>query len=144
MLEFLLICDSNGSSIYSRKLHDTYNLSKIESLPGLISTLDSMGRTVFKKDIAIVTFGEDNLSNISESTSKIVLISKDTFAQEKRINFVYLSSGDCSMQLLRELTTTIYMELKPHLRMEPLDYKKIEILVNKILDNKFKGVVSCR
>ncbi len=143
MLEFLLICDSDGLSYYNRQIRDTLQFKDPTLLSGLISAIDAMGRHVFNKKVAIVTYGEDNISTIDETVSKIIVISKELFNQPKRINFVFFSSGDCSIKILREVATTLFIEIKTLLRVDPPDYNKIKLIVDKIIDNNFKGFKNC-
>jgi hypothetical protein len=143
MLEFLLICDSDGLSFYNRQFRDTIKFNEPALLSGLISAIDSLGRHVFNKKVAVVTYGEDNVSNVDESISKIIVISKDLLAQDKRMNFVFFSSGDSSIKALREITTAIFIEIKSLLRVHPPDYKKIGLIVDKIIDNKYKDLIAC-
>ncbi len=139
MLEYLLINDSSGTSIYSRKFRDSFKLGEPTLLSGLITAIDSIGRQLFSKQIAVVTYGEDNLCNIDESVSKIVVLSRDLFTQEKHINFVFFSTGDCSMKVLREIVTTIFLEIKTFLKDDQPDYKRIGLIVDRIVENNYKG-----
>ncbi len=143
MLEFLLICDSDGLPFYNRQFRGTIKLNDPSLLSGLISAIDAMGRHVFNKKIAIVTYGEDNISTIDESISKIIVISKEFLADDKRINFVFFSAGDCAMKILREVATTLFIEIKTLLRADPPDYKKIGLIVDRIIENNFKGFKNC-
>ncbi len=143
MLESLLITDSTGTALCHRKFRESFKSVEPSLLSGLISAIDSIGRQVFNKELAVVTYGEDNLSSIDETVGKIVVISKDLFAQDKRINFVFFSTGDCSMKILRQVVTTLYIELKNLLRDEQPDYNKIGLIVDKVIDNNFKGFKNC-
>ncbi len=143
MLEYLLICDTAGQSLYHRKFRESFKISEPSLLSGLISEVDSIGRQVFNKQVAVVTFGEDSLASIDESVSKIVVISKELFGQDKRINFVFFSTGDCSMKILRQVVTTLYMEIKNLINDEHPDNPKIGLIVDKVIDNNFKGFKNC-
>ncbi len=143
MLESLFITDCTRTALVHRKFRESFKEIEPTMLSGLISAIDSIGRLVFNKEFAVVTYGEDNISNIGDTVSKIVNFSKDLFAQDKRISFVFFSTGDCSIKILRQLVTTLYIELKNLLRDEQPNHDKIGLIVNKIIDNNFKGIKNC-
>ncbi len=138
MLEFLLISDTDGTTIYHRKFRESFKFGDPVLLPKLISDIDSIGRQLFSKQIAVVTYGEDSLCNVDESVSKIVVLSRDLFTQEKHVNFVFFSAGDCAMKILREVVTTIFLEIKTLLKSDHPDYKRIGLIVDRIIENNYK------
>ncbi len=140
MLESLLIHDTSGTSIYHRNFRESFKFGDPTLVSGLISAIDSIGQQLFSKQIAVVTYGEDNISNIDEPISKILVFSRDLFGQEKHINFVFFSTGDISMKVLREVVTTIFLEIKTLLKGDQPDYKRIGLIVDHVIENHFKGL----
>jgi len=142
MLEYLVICDSSGLPIYTRIFHQSKTFDEPSLLSDLISAIDSLGRSLFSKKTAVITYGEDNITSLEESVSKIIVISKDLPSEDKHVNFVFVSSGDISLKALGEIATTIYIEIKQLLRISHPDYKKIQLSTDKIIDNNFKGLIN--
>jgi len=83
-LKCLLISDDSGIPFYSRE----FDFEGIDAtlLSGLLSAVGTIGKTLFKQDIATIVFGE----NIQpKNASKITVISKEFFQIKKQIFFVF-------------------------------------------------------
>jgi hypothetical protein len=141
MLERLIIYDSSGQPFYARTFHGS-SIEDSSLLSGLIAAIQSFGRSLNAKKFATLTYGEDDVTTLGEPVRKIVIMSKDLFTQDESLNFVFLTSGECHLKVLREIVTTIYMEIKTLLRSPLPDYKKIQAITDKYLDN-YKGLENC-
>ncbi len=142
MIERLLICNKGGAVLYSR---DFGNVPEIESdlLGGLISVIDNMGHNLFKKKIATINFGEESPSVMGEAMAKIVFITKDMLSEGLNFYFIFFCRGEHSLQLLRQISTSIFIECKNTLRVPNPDLYQLETQVTKILQKfptEFKGV----
>ena len=97
MIKSILICDSRGYAFYSR-IFDK-NLTGYDStlFSGFISAIGTIGRELFKEEIATISFGYDS------NAPNIVVLSKDFFGTDKRIYFVFLTQGDIDLQKVKIL-----------------------------------------
>lgn len=142
MIRSLLICDSLGHPFFSRRIDVKMEQIDDALLGGLISAIGSLGKNLFKQEIATITFGMGN-KNISNDQSSIVIVSKDLFFEDKIIYFVFFIQGECNHQLTREIATTIFIETKQILK-HPFDVQAdVRTKVNKIIDTRFQGFKSC-
>jgi hypothetical protein len=109
---------------------------------GLISAIGSLGKNLFKQEIATITFGMGN-KIVSNDQSSIVIVSKDLFIEDKIIYFVFFIQGECNHQLTREIATSIFIETKQSLK-HPFDVQAdLKSKVNRMLDTRFQGLKIC-
>ncbi len=141
MIEQMLIVDQGGIPFYSKKFKNSAHDVDPSLLGGLISAIDSMGAQLFQKKIATIKFGEESFHSAGESLSKIVFINKDLFHDDKHIFFVFFCSGDHSLKVLREITTSVFIEVKSFLRAPSSDMNKIQQKVDHILETRFQTIL---
>ncbi len=134
-LKSMLICDNTGLPFFSRDFDEFVEIDDA-LLSGLLSAIGTIGKTLFKQDIATITFGE----NIGPNNSKIVTISRELFSLQKQIFFVFFLQGDIALKQLRSLSTMIFMEAKHIFKNRVPDQKLVGDLIDKIVDNKFDGL----
>lgn len=140
MIERMLIVDKGGLPLYSRKFVETEDIEP-SLLAGLVSAIDSMGYTLFKKKIATISFGDDTLSSLGETISKIVFISKDISRLDKNFYFVFFCNGDDSLKIMRQISTRIFIEIKSHLQTEITDSAILSRRVDRVLENNFMNFI---
>ena len=134
-LKCLLISDDSGIPFYSRE----FDFEGIDAtlLSGLLSAVGTIGKTLFKQDIATIVFGE----NIQpKNASKIIVISKEFFQIKKQIFFVFFYHGEQNMKQLRQLATTIFMESKHSFRDRTPETQQLRKSIDRIIDLKFDGL----
>ena len=134
-LKCLLISDDSGIPFYSRE----FDFEGIDAtlLSGLLSAVGTIGKTLFKQDIATIVFGE----NIQpKNASKIIVISKEFFQIKKQIFFVFFYHGEQNMKKLRQLATTIFMEAKHSFRDRAPETQQLRKNIDRIIELKFAGL----
>ena len=135
-LKCLLISDNSGIPFYSRQ----FDFEGIDAalLSGLLSAVGTIGKTLFRQDIATITFGE---SIQAKNSSKIIVIARDFFALKKQIFFVFFYHGEHNMKQLRQLATTIFMEAKHAFRDQaPQEMHQLRKSIDRIIELKFDGL----
>ncbi len=134
-LKCLLISDDSGIPFYSRE----FNFEGIDAtlLSGLLSAVGTIGKTLFRQDIATITFGA---SIQTKNSSKIIVISKEFFAIKKQIFFVFFYHGEHNMKQLRQLATTIFMDSKQSFRNRTPETLQLRKDIDKIIELKFDGL----
>ncbi len=134
-LKCLLISDDSGIPFYSRE----FDFAGIDAtlLSGLLSAVGTIGKTLFKQDIATIVFGE----NIQpKNASKIIVISKEFFQIKKQIFFVFFYHGEQNMKQLRRLATTIFMEAKQSFRNRTPETQQLRKNIDRVIELKFDGL----
>ena len=134
-LKCLLISDDSGIPFYSRE----FDFAGIDAtlLSGLLSAVGTIGKTLFKQDIATIVFGE----NIQpKNASKIIVISKEFFQIKKQIFFIFFYHGEQNMKQLRRLATTIFMEAKQSFRNRTPETQQLRRSIDRIIELKFDGL----
>lgn len=140
MIEHILIFDKGGLPLYSRKFVKSEEIEP-SLLAGLVSAIDSMGYTLFKKKIATIAFGDETFSSLGETISKIIFISKDMTSLDKNFYFVFFCNGDDSLKLLRQITTRLFIEIKSALQPSMPNTAIIRDKADKIIDNHFLKII---
>lgn len=136
MLKNLLICDANGMPFYSREFGNLEENLDPALLSGLISAIGSLGQNLFHKELATINFGEGRAED-----ARIVIVSKDLFARDQHIAFVFFSScDDASLKTFREVATAIFIEVKNLFQQDPPDVDRIAVLADKVIDHRFNGL----
>ena len=130
MLKSIVICDSEGIPFFSRVFNE-FKLLDDTLLSGLISAIGSVGKSLFKKEIATITFGD------GPDDPKITIVYKELFSEEKSIYFVFFLAGETPMKKFREISTLVYVETKNYLKMITSDRRALAERINKILDTRF-------
>ncbi|QEE16546.1 hypothetical protein DSAG12_02376 [Promethearchaeum syntrophicum] len=134
-LKCLLISDDSGIPFYSRE----FDFEGIDAalLSGLLSAVGTIGKTLFRQDIATITFGE----NVQpKNTSKIIVISKEFFSIKKQIFFVFFYHGEQKMKQLRQLATTIFMEAKQSFKDRAPETQQLGKMIDRIIELKFNDL----
>lgn len=137
MIQKLLICDSQGYPFYSRNMDDSIPEMDKSLLSGLISAIGTIGDKIFKKKIANISFGNGSAG------SYISIITKDLLFEDKAIFFVFFMKGECNTHLIKEISTTIFIENKQFLKNPDAQSLKIERKVDSIIENRFSGLREC-
>ncbi|TFG06972.1 MAG: hypothetical protein EU539_06275 [Promethearchaeota archaeon] len=110
MIKSILISDSEGYVFYSKILdRDMYNYDSV-LLSGFISAIGSVGRELFKEEIATISFGYE------QDSPGIVVLTKDFFGTEKKIYFVFVTHGDIDLKMIKDVCTNIYINNKADLK----------------------------
>ncbi|MBD3196758.1 MAG: hypothetical protein GF317_17000 [Candidatus Lokiarchaeota archaeon] len=137
MIQKLLICDSQGYPFYSRDFDN--EIPKVDQalLSGLISTIGTLGRQLFKKDIANISFG----SGYDEA--HIFIVTKEILFKQKSIYFIFFMKGQCDVKLVKDISTTIFIENKNILKNSDQFSIQIEQKVDAIINHKFNGLKEC-
>ncbi len=125
MIKSILICDSQGYPFYSKKMDDTLNDIEPAIFSGLISAIGAIGKQLFKEDIATINYGENY---------EILIITKDLFSDQKSIYFVFLIENEVDLQLVKRISTHIFIETKQVLKNPSSKVLVIKDKVDKIID----------
>ncbi|HMF33221.1 MAG TPA: hypothetical protein VKK79_17480 [Candidatus Lokiarchaeia archaeon] len=96
---------------------------------------------MFNRKVGIINYVEEE-SRPNEADSHVVIMSKDLFSEDKHINFVFFVFGECDMSELRQVSTSIFIEIKQFLRQSNPEFDKIESNVNHILDTQFAELIA--
>jgi hypothetical protein len=137
MIEKLLICDSQGYPFYTKDFDSAIPSIDQALLSGLISTIGTLGRQLFKKEIANITFG----TGISQS--HIFIVTKELLSEGKSIYFVFFMKGECDQKLVKDISTTIFIENKNMLKRSKNFSGQIKDRVDSILKNRYSGIGAC-
>jgi hypothetical protein len=126
MIKSVLVCDSQGYPFYSKKLDKDLGEIDPTIFRGLLSAIGTIGKQLFKEDIATISYGEKY---------EIVIITKELFGDEKSIYFVFVIEGEKDLKLMRRLSTNIFIETKYVLKDPSTAKLDIQEKVDKILIN---------
>ena len=132
-LKSMLICDNGGLPFYSRNFDDFIQIDDA-LLSGLLSAIGTIGKTLFKQEIATIKFGEGN------EISRILVITRELFSSHRQIFFVFFYTDSINIARLRSVATLIFMEAKIAFKNQTPETKVVGELIDKILDNKFDGL----
>jgi len=128
MIKAFLICDSNGIPFYS-KIFDSRIDYEPSIFSGLISAISTIGKTIFKEELATINFG-------IKSNATIIILYRDFYGIEKKIIFVFLAEGTIDHNKIRQFTSHILIETKVYLKN--FDHKLnngFEKKIEKIIDS---------
>ena len=122
-----ILIDRGGYAFYSR-IFDK-NLKDYDSslFSGFISAIGTIGRELFKEEIATISFGYNS------NDPSIVVLSKDVFGTDKRIYFVFLTQGDIDLKKVKDVCTNIYIQNKQSLKTSKIN-KPLQEKIDKIVD----------
>ena len=81
MIKSILVCDSEGYPFYSKQIDKSLGEIDPAIFSGLISAIGSIGKQIFKEEIATISYGENY---------EITIITKELFGDDKIIYFVFL------------------------------------------------------
>ncbi|MGV9172834.1 MAG: hypothetical protein ACOC44_12865 [Promethearchaeia archaeon] len=137
MIQKLLICDSQGYPFYSRNIDESLPEMNRSLLSGLISAIGTIGDKIFNKKIANISFGNGS------GGSYISIVTKDLLFEEKSIYFVFFMQGKCDTRLIKEISTTIFIENKQFLKNPDAMSFEIEQKVDATIKNRFSGLREC-
>lgn len=127
MIKSLLICDSRGYAFYSKIFDKDLESYDSALFSGFISAIGTLGRELFKEEIATISFG------YNENSPNIIVLSKDFYGTDKRIYFVFLTQGKIDLKPIREVCTNIYINNKEELKKS---------MVNNALKDKIDKIVN--
>ncbi len=134
MIQKLVICDSDGYPYYKRDFDDDLPVIDNTLLSGLISTIGILGKQLFKKEIAHISFG------LGINQSHIFIVSKELLRKEKTVYFVFFLKGDYNEKLVKDISTTIYIENKDQLIGTESFSSRLSAKIDKILDNRYSQI----
>lgn len=127
MIKSLLICDSRGYAFYSKIFDKDLESYDSALFSGFISAIGTLGRELFKEEIATISFG------YNEHSPNIIVLSKDFYGTDKRIYFVFLTQGKIDLKPVREVCTNIYIHNKEELKKS---------MVNNALRDRIDKIVN--
>ncbi|MFX0070474.1 MAG: hypothetical protein ACFFAO_05220 [Candidatus Hermodarchaeota archaeon] len=130
MIKSILISDSEGFVFYSRILDENMHNYDSVLLSGFISAIGSVGRELFKEEIATISFGYE------DDSPGLVVLTKDFFGTEKKIYFVFAIQGDIDLKAIKNVCTNIYINNKEALKASGTKkniYDKIDKIVQQTL-----------
>jgi len=127
MIKSILICDSRGYAFYSRILDEQIPNYDSALLSGFISAIGTIGRELFKEEIATISFG------YQKDAPSIIVLSKDFFGTEKRIYFVFLIQGEIDLKKIKKVSTNIYIQNKDALKNSKINFPQQE-KIDKIVE----------
>jgi len=130
MIKSFLVCDSIGYPFYSKRTNSSIQEFEPEILSGLLSAISTIGKNLFNKEIANITFGDN-------AEFGITIISKELFGKDKSIYFVFVSEGSIDLKKARSLCTNIFIETKQVLKNPHEAKLNIEDKIDRILSYKF-------
>lgn len=136
MILCLQICDSQGFPFYTRTFSGFTEINGV-LLSGMVSAIGSLGKKLFKQDIATISFGS------GEDVTYMVVVAKDLFVEQKSIYFVYYLRGNCDNQFIKEVSTTLFIENKNYLRGPSFNEDEITDRVDNIIKTKFNDFQNC-
>jgi len=134
VLKSIVICNSEGIPFFSRVFNE-FKLLDDTLLSGLISAIGTIGKSLFKKEIATIAFGD------TPDDPKIVIAYKELFSDQKSIYFVFFLTGEPPVKKLREIATLVFVETKNYLKITNIDRRELADRINKILDTRFPELV---
>ncbi len=130
------ISDANGLLYYSKLEQMDIKITPT-LLSAFISAIGIISKELFHEDVASMTFGT------GDSLHKMVIISKDMFQSQKKIFFVFFTHKSESIHLLREISTTIFIEAKDLFRESTIEMEQLNFSINNIIDTKFSCMIAC-
>lgn len=126
MIKSLLICDSQGYPFASKIIDPALGKMDPAIFSGLISAIGSIGKQLFKEDIATISYGEKY---------QISIITQELFGNQKIIYFVFITEGEVDLKFIKKISTNIFIETK-HVLKDPSAAKMdIQNKVDRIMDN---------
>jgi len=134
MIQKLIITDSDGFPHYKRTFDDKIPPIDDTLLSGLISTIGILGKKLFKKEIAKISFG------LGMNQSHIFIVSKELLQRGKTIYFVFFLKGDIDEKLVKDAATTIYIENKDQLLGSDKFSTKLTAKIDRVLDNRYSQI----
>lgn len=137
MIKSFIICDSRGYPFYSRTIDKDFKDIDSAMFSGLISAIGSVGKELFNEQIATITYGLGN------ATSSIVVVAKEFISLNKSIFFVFLVQGECNHVLIKQVSTSIFIETKNKLKNPELIKDSVKEKIDRIIESKFGGLNAC-
>ena len=127
MIKSMLICDSRGYAFYSRVFDKELKVYDSALFSGFISAIGTIGRELFKEEIATISFG------YNANAPNIIVLSKDFFGTDKRIYFVFVTQGDIDLKKVKDVCTNIYINNKDALKNSKIN-KPLQEKIDKIVE----------
>ena len=131
-----MICDNRGYPFYAKRIDENFIDIDPILLSGLISAIGTLGKTLFKEEIATISFGT------TKDMSNLVTVSKELFGQTRKIYFVFINKGEIKHNLIMQLVTAIFIETKPVLKDTSNIRQDIQDKIDRIIDNKLSELLS--
>ncbi|MHA1518639.1 MAG: hypothetical protein ACTSVZ_06350 [Promethearchaeota archaeon] len=126
----LQICDSKGFPFYTR-IFGGYTEVDGALLSGLVSVIGNLGKQIFNQDIATIKFGA------AEEATTMVVVAKDLYSEKKIIYFVFYLKGEYKNQLIKEVSTALFIENKIQLCSTDFEADPIKDRVDNLISVKF-------
>ena len=136
MIICLQICDSCGFPFYTRTFGGN---SEVDGnlLSGLVSVIGNLGKKIFNQDIATITFGA------AEEDINMIVVAKDLYSENKSIYFVFYLKGKCNHQLIKEISTALFIDNKIQLCSSDFEADPIKDRVDNLIKIKFNDFKTC-
>ena len=134
MIKNFLITDSTGVAMYAKNVSNSKDIST-QLFSGLISTVGTVGKMLFKQNLATISFG----SNFDEN--QIIILEKERFGQKKAIYFVFAGNHLEDAVPLKEIAATLYIEAKKELNDPQNNKDLLKQKVDTILENRFNNLL---
>ncbi|MBD3253777.1 MAG: hypothetical protein GF383_01725 [Candidatus Lokiarchaeota archaeon] len=129
MIKSILVCDSEGYVFYSRIFDkDKFDYDST-LLGGFITAIATVGRELFKEEIATISFG------YNDTAPNIVVLYKEFFHTDKKIYFVFITKGDIDLRKIKDVCTNIFIENKNELKATGVK-KNLQDKINKVIQLK--------
>ena len=129
-----MITDSTGIAMYSKNVNNSKEIST-QLFSGLISTVGTVGKMLFKQKLATISFG----SNFDEN--QIIILEKERFGEKKAIYFVFAGNHLENTVPLKEIAATLYIEAKKELNNPQQNQEDVlKQKIDAILENRFHNL----
>ena len=131
-IDAIFITDRTGINYYDRQFNG-FSINEPSLMTGLLSAMSSVGREIFNKDIANLTFGE------GKNTINIALIIKDIQRLSKRIFFVFIHNHS-NINDLKGMATNIFITVKNLFNLKIPDTQMFKQKVDKLIDGCYQHI----
>jgi len=108
MIKCFLISDSEGHAYYKKSYDNSFDKVDSNLLGGLISAISTFSKELLNKRLARIYFGDKMAENLT-------IIPKSTFNSHRSIYFIFFSTNNLSISLMKEISSAIYIETKSFL-----------------------------
>ena len=132
----MLITDSHGIPFYYRSLNEFEDLNK-NLFSGLIYSIGQIGKQIFNQNLATIHFGTTH-------STHLVIITKSIFSEKRVLYFAFFIEGDCDNILMREISSSVFIETKTLLKVEGRDDQEIQATIDEFMDKKYGTLAFCQ
>lgn len=133
MIKNFLVTDSTGGALYSKNVNSGKDIST-QLFSGLISTVGTVGRMLFKQKLATITFGAN------ENENQVVILTKDRYGEKNSVYFVFAGNHLENTIPLKEIAATLYIETKKELNDPQNNKDVLQRKIDTLLENRFHNL----